>query len=480
MEKRKKELKRLLKKGFKKGLDGKELEKIVKTQGSLLKEAVGYALPKEDEKISDFFSYLFDKGLLNKLLEEQIFPIPILFLEDRAKAFSKFSESIKRAADLFRKRDVEEILKLDPYILLCIEFQALVNGDVDIFKEILKNASKELKFHICELISLVPKKEFEEVLKETIPHLEISKDLKKLIYILKTKGIDIEDSLLVKEKSILGMVIEKDEEKAYISRTFPDGSRMIWLSTKKGRIYYGFRGILNEDEGIVDFEALRVKKKDFKRIMEDIEKQSRLLFEVPSWYVKNLLLIFDKIGEKNREFSSWKTFIIKDEDAKRDPSVHPIYELFDISWVSESDYLYEEANYKLSEMFEWDHIKDWKIKTEQEDALLKAIEEVEKSPILIPEYQKKGRLYEIYADFANRIFDKDKRFFYKKRLEDEALFYAKGGDKQKCYLLLRIASEVGKTDKEPKDIKFLVEIVRRSVETKKETEEGLIVKPSSF
>ena len=104
---------------------------------------------------------------------------------------------------------------------------------------------------------------------ERTPERNVQKSIKKLLFILKTQGIRVEEPRIAGE-SILKKVEAAREQKAFFSNYDPEGTRVILLAFEiKKRQFVFLHAISHFSKGLLEFAAVPVSKDELDAILKD-------------------------------------------------------------------------------------------------------------------------------------------------------------------------------------------------------------------
>jgi hypothetical protein len=344
----------------------------------------------------------------------------------------------------------------------------------------------ETDCQVVELLATIPHVQIARLLHRL---LEISKEkkvrktIKRSLYRLKNRGIDVEEVSHETEKSILRPLPTESPE-GYASGLDWMGRRLLLLAIPhKGRGWTVMDGVASDTEGWMEFSGKEMTKKGFRGFLEEIRQKNPFpLVEMEPSYVGFLFSQFYRLTlEKKRSlpqgYSQLKNEI---EGVKKDYERPLIYSFLQAGVVAEDERMLQRGG----ELLKADMIQTWVIEEEQIRPYADEIGEAEESKIVLNQAQKEARFQAIYQKALTEIFGGEGRLLYQRRLEEMAYLFFKLDRIEEAKISLATAIDLEKPINPIHPNPFLFQLVIKSifillkeVYEKKAEEPSLIVRP---
>jgi len=322
-----------------------------------------------------------------------------------------------------------------------------------------------------------------QILKET-KDKELSKSIKKTLYRLKNKGIDVSPPKPIKTDKT-----EKKREPlpspiAYVTTVDPLGERLILaVKPKSNQELAIFQFLINDQRGIKDLIASITTAKDFKNYMTKIENTKDItMVEIELAYCHFLI---KESSQRNHasgtalpdNYFLWKKFF-SEYDSNLDKAA--IYTILNADEIRAKEFLLQQSE-DLIEKCEYAFwVLEWKFLAER----YKELYEAEHSALVLAEYQKDSRVNAVVKKTARLFFDDKNRFLFRRRLEETAYILWKTGkveESQSAFAAaLAFTPEGLLSEHHPFAIKTVDEnfrFLKEQAQKEKRSESGRIVLP---
>jgi hypothetical protein len=339
---------------------------------------------------------------------------------------------------------------------------------------------------VVELLATIPHVQIVRLLHrmlEVSKEKKVRKAIKRSLYRLKSRGIDVEKVPHEKEKSIL-RPLQTESPEGYASGLDLMGQRLLLLAIPhKGRGWTVMDGVASDTEGWMEFSGKEMTRKGFRGFLEEIRGKSPFpLVEMESSYVGFLFsqyyrLTLEKKRSLPQDYSLLKNEI---EGVKKDYERPLIYSFLQAGEVAENERILQ----KGGELLKADVIQTWVIEEGQIRPYADEIWEAEESKIILNQAQKEARFQAIYQKALMEIFGDERRSLYQRRLEEMAYLFFKLDRPEEAKISLATAIDLEKPIHPIHPNPFLFQLVIKSifvllkeVYEKKTDEPSLIVKP---
>ena len=311
----------------------------------------------------------------------------------------------------------------------------------------------------------------------------VLKNVRKAIFRLKSQGVEVEE---VKDSSrAVFHPSQMAPAEGFLSAPDAGGTRLVWLvrpQLPQGVV--AFHALLNDVQGIMDFQALETTRKKFQEYAAAFRQQAPWeIIEADPDYCLGLVIEASEINKKRGEtppgeFAKWRTLMGTPPPLPLKPIIY--LHLKEEEWKNRSDLLDHAGS-----LFQSPSFQSWFLGEEEAKKYLALLKEASESRLVLTPYQKEARVLEIYRQAVDELFNAERRAFFRRRMEEMSYILWKTGkedDAQMCLVAaLRMESESGILTPHP----FLLELVKRSLqalleeEAKKQQEKGeeLVIKP---
>jgi hypothetical protein len=361
-------------------------------------------------------------------------------------------------------------------------------SEEEIFQSLLPFFGKDPEFdgQVAEHLATIPHAKVAVLLQRMLQvsdRKKVQKIIKRALYRLKNRGIAIEEIPPKKEESIL-RPLQAEPPKGFGGGLDFMGHRFLLLVIPHtGRGWRVMQGVTSDTKGLIDFSGEEMTRKEFKAFFEEIQgKSSFPLVEMEPSYVGFLFaqayqLTLEKKEIVPQDFLSLKSEI---EGIKKEYDKPLIYLYLQAEELAGDDRVLRRSG----DLLKADLFQSWRIEEDQMRPYADEVWEAEESKIVLNQAQKEVRFQAIYQKALSELFSGEKRFLYKRRLEEMAYLLFKLGKEEEARVSLAAALDLEKPLNLIQPNPFLFQLVIKSIFTllaeayeKKVKEPSLIVKP---
>jgi hypothetical protein len=265
---------------------------------------------------------------------------------------------------------------------------------------------------------------------EGIGDKELSKSIKKTLYRLKNKGIDVSLPKDTKTSPAKKKEISLPPPTAYVTTMDPLGERLILaIKPKSEQELNIFQFLVSDQKGINDLIASITTPKEFDNYLEKISRAKDItMVKIDLDYCHFLI---KEASQKNHasgtkipeHFFLWKKFF-GSEEKPLDKAA--ICTLLDTDEIKSKEILLKKSE-DLVDKYQFSYwLLEWKLLID----CYKELYEIENSMIVLTDNQKKSRTAEITKKTAQLFFDDTNRILFKRRLEEVAYILFKTDRKE--------------------------------------------------
>jgi hypothetical protein len=361
-------------------------------------------------------------------------------------------------------------------------------SEEEIFQSMLHlfGRDPETDVQIVELLANIPHVKIARVLQRMLqPSKErrVRKIIKRSLYRLRSRGIDVEEALHEKERSIL-RPLQTESPKGFGSGFDFLGQRFLLLAIPHtGRGWTAMHGVISDTQGMIEFSGEEMARKRFKAFFGEIQEESPFpLVEMDPSYVGFLFFqSYQLTQEKKRDLpQDYLRLKNEIEGVKKDYQRPLIYSFLQSDEIAAEDRFVQRGG----ELLKAEVINTWRIEEEQIRPYADEVWEAEESKIVLAQTQKEARFQGIYQKALSELFASERRSLYQRRLEEMAYIFSKLGREEEAKISLATAIDLEKPINPIQPNPFLLQLVIKSIFTllkeayeKKVKEPSLIVKP---
>jgi hypothetical protein len=337
-----------------------------------------------------------------------------------------------------------------------------------------------------ELLTTIPHVTIANILNRLLQVSEeknVRKIIKRSLYRLKSKGFDVEAVPHDRGKSILHP-LQSEPSQGFGSSIDFLGNRLLLLAlSHKGRGWRVMQGVISDIQGLVDFSGEEMTRKGYKGLFQEIQGKSPFpLVELDPSYVGFLFaqayqITLGKKGTPPQDYLHFKTEI---ESVKKEYERPLVYAYLETEELVENDRILM----RTGDLLKVDLFSSWLIKKDRIQPYADAVWEAEESKIVLTQIQKEARFQEIYQKALFELFPEEKRFLYKRRLEEMAYVLFKLERQEEAKTSLSAAIDLEKPMNPIQPNPFLLQLVIKSIFTllkeaydQKTKEPSFLIKP---
>jgi len=262
--------------------------------------------------------------------------------------------------------------------------------------------------------------------------------LKRHLFQMKNKGLEVVIPETDESEPLKIVNLEPSQATAYISGIDYVGDRLIFLS--KSVLRWGvlfFQITLSDQDGIKNFSAFDLKRKEIKNFLKKISEDGVVHFiEITPEYSYFLIDEAYQINLQKgiplpEQFNHWKVEI---DDLRGSVTEPIIYSCISHDTIREATL--NAAPDQYHSLFELEEFKSWFLEPRLVWGYLEKLRAIEESPLVLDPYHVEQRREAIFSEAMHKIFDEDFRRIYQRRLEETAymLFRTNKEEEAKCAL----------------------------------------------
>ena len=315
------------------------------------------------------------------------------------------------------------------------------------------------------------------------PSKAVAKSIRKSIFRLKSMGLRVEEiagpSQAIFQPPRLGRT------EAFLSPIDPSGSRFVMLFLPQiPRGVIATNTLINDGEGIVDFNAFETTRKNSHEYLNALQKEYPFKFvDADPQYCLGLIIEAYEISQKKGqpplpEFLKLRPLMGTPPPLPLKPMIYQYLKEEEVK--SRLDLLDRSGS-----LFQTSSFASWTLSDEETEKYLQLVKEASASRLILSPYQKETRTEDIYRQVVQELFDESRRLLYRRRMEEMAYCLWQEGKEPEAQLSLAAAIGLEKESGLLTPHPFLLELVKRSLrafmereeEEKRRKESGLIVKP---
>ena len=366
------------------------------------------------------------------------------------------------------KQVIDGFPKAFPFIL------RLIKKESDLDEKIINLLASNATAEVGEI--------FSNMVKDT-KDKNLRRLLKRHLFQMKSRGLEVVIPETDEESEPLKIVnLEPSQATVYISGIDYVGDRLIFLS--KSVLRWGvlfFQITLSDQDGIKNFSAFDLKRKEIKNFLKKISEDGVVHFiEITPDYGYFLIDEAYQINLQKgiplpEQFNHWKVEI---DDLRGSVTEPIIYSCISHDTIHEATLNAAPGQY-LS-LFELEEFKNWVLEPRLVWGYLEKLRDIGNSPLILDPRQVEQRREAIFSEAAQKIFDQDFRRIYRRRLEETAYMLFRKNNEEAAKCALSAAWDLRPQGIASENHGFLQKLVHRSIlfyaeETEHRRDKSLIV-----
>ncbi|MGB9700313.1 MAG: hypothetical protein ACPL5I_13120 [Thermodesulfobacteriota bacterium] len=323
-----------------------------------------------------------------------------------------------------------------------------------------------------------------ELLQDFAPKVQdkkLIKAMRRSLFRLKSKGWQVAE--ITDQEPAIFSPPKLEPAQGYVSAYDSEGARLVLIAQPqipKGTLI--FQIFMRDEEGILNFFVQDFTKKSSAEYLAAFKENITSLVEVDPNYALGLIMESVEAGQKKgknppADFNQWLPYLGSPPALPLKPIV---YQFLSIEEVTNRSDLLDRSPL----LFEMPLFDGWFLKKEELQKYYDLYKEASTSRLVLSQQQKESRLQDIYALAAQELFSPDRRFLYRRRLEEMAYILFKQGKEYEARICLASALFLEKESGLLSPHTFLCALVQRSLERQlalekeereKKTESNLII-----
>jgi len=290
----------------------------------------------------------------------------------------------------------------------------------------------------------------------------VQKAIRKAAFRLKQKGIVLPEE---QEVEPLGLKAGKQSESdisVYLGPIDGTGSRPVFISVPQLPAGADLAiGVVNDEEGIIEFSFTRHSNKRVKEIKEIFFSNLADMVETTLSHAADVLerayqAKGPKVSDTARAYLRFRSWLIENASGAEKPEGYRLLppEAISPNLVTES---------QLQRLFENELMASWVIDLKSLMPLIEEIRKAEESRIFISEGQRMEHIHRIKYEGIPKLFSEARRSVLKYRLEEMAYVFLKSAEENLARLCLAAAFSLAEKESAVIINPFLKFLVERSL-----------------
>jgi hypothetical protein len=291
----------------------------------------------------------------------------------------------------------------------------------------------------------------------------VQKSVKKSLYKFKSRGIPIPDYQTGDESPVLQMNREESDPIACLSTIAGDGTRAVIIVLPKMPLGMDLGlGIINDEDGIIEFFSGRFGKKRTNEIKDSFAQSFEPLIEVSLDHAATVLENAYRRKEASPNEATQNYLQIRPQLMEKitQQEKSPIFDYISSETLS----IESLTDSQVEKLFNHELMESWIIDPEALKPVIEEIVKTDESRILVTDSQKSERIEEIKEKALITLFDDDKKDRIKKRLEEMAFIFYKLDSEDYASLSLTAALSLEDQDSLFYSSPFLKTYLERSLD----------------
>lgn len=346
-------------------------------------------------------------------------------------------------------------------------FSALIKKEWPEFSPLLKNIwgkDENIDLAITSSLGFWFSAEAVELLQDFVSQVQgkkLIKAIRRSLFRLQSKGLPVGE--ITDQVPAIFSPPKKEPALGYVSAYDSEGARLVLIiqpQIPKGTLI--FQIFLSDEEGILDFLVKDFTRKATAEYLAVLKKNIPSLVEVDPNYTLALIIEAVEAGQKKgkkppADFTQWLPYLGSPPTLPLKPIIYQFLSKDEV--INRSDLLDRSPM-----LFEIPPGDSWFLEKEELQKYYELYKEASVSRLVLSPQQKESRLQDIYALAAQEIFGPDRRYLYRRRLEEMAYILLKQGKEYEARICLASALALEKESGLLSPHTFLCALVQRSLE----------------
>jgi hypothetical protein len=431
----------------------KNIKKIISENNvsvNILRQAL-LQLKKWEEPVDENLLKLLEEG------ESIIYAIQKFievggFLEEETEdaIFKKFASLPGHLKFPLIKQIVDDFPKAFPFILRLIKEESdLDEKTINLFAS---NATAEVGEIFSDLVKNTKDKNLRRL-------------LKRHLFQMKSRGLEVVIPETDESEPLKIVNFEPSKATVYISGIDYVGDRLLFLS--KSVLRWGvlfFQITLSDQEGIKNFSAFDLKRKEIKNFLKKISEDGVVHFiEITPEYGYFLIDEAYQINLQKgiplpEQFHQWKLEIDDLRGAVTEPIIYSC-----ISPETIHQATLNAARDQYLSLFELEEFKGCFLEPRLVWGYVEKLKAIKESPLILDPFNVEQRREAIFSEAIQKIFDEDLRRIYQRRLEETAYLLFRTNREEAANCALCAAWDLKPQGIASEKHGFLQKLVQRSI-----------------
>ncbi|RJR30042.1 MAG: hypothetical protein C4576_34350 [Desulfobacteraceae bacterium] len=297
---------------------------------------------------------------------------------------------------------------------------------------------------------------------EKFPQKEVRKAVRKAVFRLRQRGIDVPDRRKEEPSPFVAARSEQSQAAAFINPPDGLGNRAVIIEITRfpAGVDLGM-GIASDEKGLLEFLFGRYSRKKAKE-MKELFFQS--VSELQETSIEHAATVLESAYQKSKggtnrsisEYLELRPWLLENVVLLKTPLIH---DLIPPGSVSDPDL----TGLQIHRLLAHQWTKTWIIHPDDIKPLIEEILNVRQSPILVSAEQKAARVEDLKRAFLLRTYTDDKRAAVTSRLEEIAYLFHKSGEEDFAVLALKAALSMKEKDSTFKTNSFLSHMLEHSL-----------------
>ncbi len=299
-------------------------------------------------------------------------------------------------------------------------------------------------------------------LRSSFHEKSVVRAIKKAAFRLKQKGIVLPEEQDAKTPVLKSYKKDESDISAYLGPIDGTGSRPVFISVPQMPAGFDVAiGVVNDDEGIIEFAFTRHSKKRMKEIKDLFFRKLPNMIETTLSHAADVLerayqAKAPGVSDSARAYLQFRPWLREHTSKIERPEA---YRLLPPETIS-SDLLTES---QLQRLFEHELMATWIIDLRSLRPMIEEIIKAEESRIFISEGQRLEHIHRIKYEGIPKIFSEARRLSLKYRLEEMGYIFLKSAGENLGRLCLAAASSLAEKESPIKVNPFIKFLMERSL-----------------
>lgn len=291
----------------------------------------------------------------------------------------------------------------------------------------------------------------------------VRKAIRRALHRLRSRGVEVSAARPASRGSVLKPLAQR--EQAFVSAIDPTGQRAVYLISPLHGRFRILQLLVGDRSGIVRIDPLEGRRGDTRRFVRELERGKLKVAPTEPRFARALLRRLETAGD---EAAARVDPALVAEATRGDAAPTPGEDLRQRLAAGQMSRMSgAEADALLRARVERGAVPPWPLGGDDVGEAAGDLDDVEQSPLVLSELQKRERRERVVADVARRALDAPTRERLASRLEETGVLLEADGDADGSLASVAVAAQIRQAQ-DPLTVPYLRSLLELSLELARE------------